>query len=266
VYDDERIKPQQRIKMARLEYEGNWDPEPAGWRRMSAVLHNIGDKLEIFPIKLGTGKLGNGRGVGVRVAHLTGTTRFKFTLEQRKEIKAFAEGGGTLIIDAAGGSGEFADSMESELATIFGGDVPNQLKEPLPPTDLVYNLPSYKIEEFGYRPFTRKIVGTLRGPQVKVIKVNDRPAVYYSREDLSAGLVGQPVDGIIGYSPTSATAIMRNLLLLGGGVGDKPASTQPAPEVATTQPAGAKPPTPKPKPPSKKSSKSTTKPTTKPKT
>ncbi|HSV16547.1 MAG TPA: DUF4159 domain-containing protein, partial [Tepidisphaeraceae bacterium] len=266
VYDDERIKPQQRIKMGRLEYDGNWDPEPAGWRRMSALLHNMGDKLELFPIKLGSGKLGNGRGVGVRVAHLTGTTRFKLNLEQRKELKEFAEGGGTLIIDAAGGSGEFADSAESELAAIFGGDVPNQLKEPLPPADHVYDLPGNKIEDFGYRPFTRKIVGTLRGPQVKAIKVNDRPAVYYSREDLSAGLVGQPVDGIIGYTPTTATAIMRNLILQGGGVGDKPASTQPAPEAAATQPGAPKPPTPpKPKSPSRKP-KSTTKPTTKPAT
>ena len=28
------------IKLARLQYAGNWDPEPGGWRRLAAVLHN----------------------------------------------------------------------------------------------------------------------------------------------------------------------------------------------------------------------------------
>jgi hypothetical protein len=64
----------------------------------------------------------------------------------------------------------------------------------------------------------------LRGPQIKAIKVSDRAAVYYSREDLSAGLVGEPVDGIVGYEPASATAIMCNLVILGGLGPDAPAS------------------------------------------
>ena len=37
--------------------------------------------------------------------------------------------------------------------------------------------------------------------------------MIYSREDLSAGLVGQPTDGIFGYAPSSATAIMRNIVI-----------------------------------------------------
>ena len=36
--------------------------------------------------------------------------------------------------------------------------------------------------------------------------------VIYSREDLSAGLVGQAVDGIVGYDPASATALMSHIL------------------------------------------------------
>ena len=41
-------------------------------------------------------------------------------------------------------------------------------------------------------------------------------AVIFSREDLSAGLVGEPVDGITGYSPASATELMTNILLSEG--------------------------------------------------
>ena len=36
---DPAIKADRTIKVARLQYEGNWDPEPAGWRRLAAVRH-----------------------------------------------------------------------------------------------------------------------------------------------------------------------------------------------------------------------------------
>ena len=47
--------------------------------------------------------------------------------------------------------------------------------------------------------------------------MGDRVAVFFSREDLSAGLVGNDVDGILGYTPDTATAIMRNVLLYAAG-------------------------------------------------
>jgi len=43
--------------------------------------------------------------------------------------------------------------------------------------------------------------------------VGNRPAVFYSPDDLSAGLVGEPVDGVFGYSPEVAIDIMRNIIL-----------------------------------------------------
>ena len=42
--------------------------------------------------------------------------------------------------------------------------------------------------------------------------MNGRNAIYYSREDLSGGLVGEPVDGIVGYDPDSSTAIMSGII------------------------------------------------------
>jgi hypothetical protein len=145
----------------------------------------------------------------------------------RAELRRFVEGGGTLIVDAAGGSVDFADSAESELSAIFGPEVARQLKRPLPPSNPLYNMPNGKIATFNFRPFGEKIVGLLHGPQIKAITIGDRPAVFFSREDLSAGLVGQPVDGLIGYDPTTATDIMRNLILFAGLGPTAPVTTQP---------------------------------------
>jgi hypothetical protein len=50
-------------------------------------------------------------------------------------------------------------------------------------------------------------------PQLRTIKNGWRNGVYYSRYDLSAGLVGEPVDGIIGYDPDSSSAIMSGIIM-----------------------------------------------------
>ena len=48
---------------------------------------------------------------------------------------------------------------------------------------------------------------------------NGRLGVIFSREDLSTGLVGHAVDGVIGYDPVTATVLMRNVILYGTGRG-----------------------------------------------
>ncbi len=40
VTPDASVTADRTIKLARLKYAGNRDPEPAGWRRLSAILHN----------------------------------------------------------------------------------------------------------------------------------------------------------------------------------------------------------------------------------
>ena len=79
---------------------------------------------------------------------------------------------------------------------------------------------------------TRDVMGTVKGPQVRAVKIKGRTAVYVSREDLSAGLVGEAVDGIVGYQPSVATSIMRNLLMY-AGFGDK---TEVVTVASTTKP------------------------------
>ena len=209
VQDNGKGKPEHAIKVARLLIGNNPDPEPGGWRRLGTVLKNASvATLETESVKPGAGKL-----KGHKIAHLTGTTKVKLTPPQKEEIKQFVDGGGTLIVDAARGSTEFADTIADELANLFGGGAAKALVTPLPPAHGLYNLPEMKIEKVGYRNYAKgRLVGRLNNPRVAAIEVNGRPAVFYSREDLSAGLVGNPVDGVLGYDPETATALMRNLL------------------------------------------------------
>jgi hypothetical protein len=150
-----------------------------------------------------------------QLAHLTGTTAFQLTEPQRQEIKNFIDSGGTLVIDAAGGSSAFSASAEKEMTAIFGADaLAKALSATLPLHNPLYNQPNAKIDSIEYRTFTKRRLGELKAPQICGIQQNGRIIVYYSRLDLSTGLVGEQVDGIDGYSPESATSIMRNILLL----------------------------------------------------
>jgi len=165
--------------------------------------------MAVFAAPLGQGAL-----TAAKVAHLTGTTDFTLSDTGRQELKSFVNNGGTLIIDCCGGSTEFAKAAERELVAMFGDAATEGLAQPLRRDNPVFQLPEHRLDRFDYRKWSRTRLGeSTRDPRLCGIVLNNRTAVYYSREDLSAGLVGEPVDGIYGYTPSVATDIMRNILL-----------------------------------------------------
>jgi len=207
---DPQIKATRSIRVARLAIGTNWDPEPGGWRRLAAVLQNQDEvDLSVFAAKTGDGTLAT-----AQIAHLTGTTDFSLSAAARAEIQAFVRTGGTLVVDAAGGSLPFADAAERELRKLFGPGAVRGLAEPLPADHPVFRVPGHVIDSFSYRAWARLMsVGSLKKPRLRAIHNGTRIVVFFSREDLSAGLVGEPVDGIVGYSPQTATQIVQNILL-----------------------------------------------------
>jgi hypothetical protein len=201
---DPKAKPATTVTIARLKYPANWDPEPGGWRQFS----NVMTKRMSAAIATKTIELGKGELKDVKIAHLTGTVGAKLNDASREEIKKFVEGGGTLIVDAAGGTSAFATMAEDELRTIF----PDGKLETLPKEHALFTAGGGTDPEYSYRTFTRKALGRVSGPRLQGMMIKDRLAVIYSREDLSCGLVGQQVDGIVGYTPESATNLMARII------------------------------------------------------
>ena len=118
------------------------------------------------------------------------------------------EDGGTLIVDAAGGAGEFAVSAEGILTKIFGMKSFTVLKGDSP----IFNNASDSAGQVEYRQFAKKVLGNIKTPRLRMATAG-KGRVFLSQEDLSVGLVGQPVDGIYGYEPKTATAIVGNIIL-----------------------------------------------------
>jgi hypothetical protein len=220
VKPDPKVKPATTVQLARLQYAGIWDPEPGGWRRMAAILHNR-HKIEL---KVETVKLGEGKLKGYKLAYLTGATGVKLDDKSRAELKEFVAAGGTLVVDAAGGATAFATDAEKLIAGLGAGSL-----KAIPPKHALFTAGGTAPPAIRYREFSKRVVGNLATSRLQTLEIGGRAKVIYSPDDLSAGLVGQNVDGVSGYDPATATDLMTRILLYAtGATGAAPAEKAPA--------------------------------------
>jgi hypothetical protein len=213
VRPDPQITAHVTTTIARLKYAGNWNPEPGGWSRLGAVMHNR-DQMDLDPkvVELGVDSL-----EGITIAHLTGTNEFRFDDKQKKALGDFVRGGGLLIVDACGGAGEFDVAASRELADIF----PDQATQLLPlkpdsPVLAIGDLPPIKFREFALT----RLGAAAASWRLRGIQINGKLGVVYSPDDLSVGLVGMPIDGIVGYEAGVSTELVRHLIKM--KVSEKP--------------------------------------------
>ena len=203
---DPKVKAARTLTVARLEVGDNPDPEPAGWPRLAAVMHNR------FKTELNIQLRKPADFTGCKIAHLTGTGALTLSPVEREAISRFVKGGGTLIVDAAGGDSVFADAAQTELEAIFGA----RSLQLLPPASPLYTQKEIPIAHVGWRHYALDHVADRRHPQLMGATLGGRVGVFFSRQDLSAGLVGENVDGIIGYDPATCADLMSAMLLYAG--------------------------------------------------
>jgi hypothetical protein len=194
-----------KVRLARLQYSGNWDPEPGGWMRLANLLHNTGEaelQNDAIPLE----KLTN----QYPLAHLTGTTTIRLSVAEQATLRSYLDHGGLLLFDAAGGSTEAASSIQ----TILSGMYPTAQNEPLPIDHPVYT-GAYpggtRIDSVTYRATDR--LQPTRLPRLRGFTVDGKLLAIISNEDISGGLVGYPSSNFAGYSPQSAAELARAILL-----------------------------------------------------
>ena len=212
---DGKVQATSTIKLARLQCDGNEDPEPAG------LASHGRDSSQHEQDRSASRNRRRRPSRGSQTCPSHGHETNPVHARRPPGDQSFLNNGGTLLIDAAGGSTAFAASIESELAQIIP-DAKQQLSQPLPPDHSIYA----DIKTINYRNFARTKLGLLKTAQLRGIIIHNRLAVIYSKEDLSAGLVGESVDGIVGYDPPTATALMANIILFAdaGGKSEIPSS------------------------------------------
>jgi hypothetical protein len=198
--DAPAAKPTKTIAVGRLKYAGNWDPEPQAIVQLSnyaTTKKGIGLDVKVIEAGAAIDK-------SIKLLLVSGTSEFVFDDAARKAIMDYVNAGGTVLFESTGGMGGFATSAETELSQMFGAGNLKQLPKshPIFGTDLAVT----------YRTFNMASISNLTGPSLRGVEKDGRVVAMLSREDLGAGWLGVPTDGIIGYTPESARALMTQVL------------------------------------------------------
>lgn len=201
--------------VGRLIYSGNWDPEPAGWTRVGNVLHNF-DQFDLTVEPIGeavSSATTQPAAIDPKrqaVIHITGTRSIQLSTGTKLALKKYIDGGGLLLLDAAGGSQEAAGSFEPLLREIDS----TISVSPLPLDHPIYHATQYggkEIERVTYR--RSQSLDPVHIPRLRGAYVGKKLVGIVSYEDVSGGLVGYSTAGLTGYMPPSATDLVRNIIL-----------------------------------------------------
>ena len=195
--------------VARLRHGGNWNPEPLALTRWALGLRRRGKAVQLLGTLPGS-DLPEQR---PRLVVMTGTGPVRLNPDDLEGLRKYLQAGGTLLIDAAGGSQAFAKSARQMVETLVGSD----------------NLRRAQADSFVYaalgedglklRPESRKRHGGR--PEILIGTLENRPAVVFSALDLTAGLLGLRLAGVDGYEPDTARRIVCGVLQ---ETGDLPAA------------------------------------------
>lgn len=194
--------------IARASYDGNWNPEPGAWWPIAARLSARGNPVTIENPEVKLEELST---TDAKLVHLAGIEPITLTDAQKQAIQQYVAAGGTILVETIGGRGTFGIEIDRQLRELFGApSVPLQTTDPIiTGQGLAGGVDSSKV---GYRRHALLNSVVRDTPRLAAFRVNDRPAIFISHEDLSLGSLRARQYGIIGYQPESARNLMGNIL------------------------------------------------------
>jgi hypothetical protein len=195
------------VALARLKYDGNWDPEPGAWRRFANwMARTTGTGVGLDEVSIA--KLAPNV---APIAHLTGTASFRLTPEELKALRAYVDAGGVLLVDACGGSPAFAESANAAITAAF----PERAPQVMPREHLLFDPGAPGMDDLR-KPRLRRysLEHSVSGDtRPRILRSGPRGgAVILSDLDLTAGLLGTETWGISGYEPSYAESLVKNLI------------------------------------------------------
>ena len=196
------------VPVARVKYNGNWDPEPGAWPRFARAFERdtrIAVKLNVVEassLKIETAPL----------AVLTGTDAIQLADDQLDALRLFVHKGGVLFIDTCGGSRPLAEKIRTGLLRkLVPSGMPTPLRADHPLlTGSIEGME--KVLPMKVRTFTVQVLGEKDPPPITEIALGDGQ-ILFSELDVTSGLLGTSTWGIIGYLPPTSQAIAKNLVL-----------------------------------------------------
>ena len=209
-----QVEPSRRITAALVRHPAGWNANPILLERlseMSAQKARIG--LEVrTPVELGRGDLS-----AVRLLWLSGYRKLDLPAPQQAALKAFVTGGGTLVIDAAGGNEDFYASAVTMLEKLLPDATAKAATALDPVVSGKLPVAGFDVSRPEYRRALRIEGFRGRAPQLRLYRLGDRTAVIVSPHDIASGIQGQNPWACRGYAIESARQIGVNCVLLAAG-------------------------------------------------
>lgn len=202
------------VKVARVQHglsgshPKDWDAAPLLWRGVAPYVEHLSGVTveEAASLSLGDGPLTPKQ---VALLHLSGRQALQLTDAERDALKRYVEAGGTVLVEAWGGSSSFARSARSALSELLGPVVPLEDTAPLALGRFAGG--SDLSTEAPITLAARKARGAAHSP-LEVIEVNGRVGVVFSSLDLSAAATGVAIHQRQGYTPEGARRVLTNVI------------------------------------------------------
>ena len=201
--------------IAKLQHSGGCDAAPRAMTHLMeslAYAHDIHTSTETPLISLADPAL-----FEYHFVYLHGRHDFRFTAQERRQLKLFVERGGTILADSICASPVFTKAIRREMRATFGTPL-------IPiPTDASLLTAEYggtDLSRVAKREPVRKTDGPgwnileKHGPaQLDGILIDKRWGVIFSPFDLSCALEKHVAPDCLGYTPQDATRIAINVIL-----------------------------------------------------
>jgi hypothetical protein len=203
---DPTAKPTATFPLIRVQYAGDWDPEPAAWPRFSRAFQNATG----YGLDLQFSKWSQLTPGAAPIAHVTGATQYDPSPTELEAMRKYVEAGGVMLIDGCGGSGAFEQSMRAALAKAF----PDSKLELLSSGHPMLNSVKPGMADLTHRKL-RLTVTEANGAKTGGFEILSagKGHVIYSALDLTSGLLGTDTWGIWGYDAGYGQSFVQNFIL-----------------------------------------------------
>ena len=199
------------VVLARLSAQ-KWSPvlEPAAWELTGNTIFN----RTAVDVTCKEGDLEKITQASPTLVHLSGVRAAELSPAEVAAIKTYIANGGVILVETLGGLGDFTSAVEDQLSRAL-----NLPSLRLTSDDALLTGEgiegAYDNRQVFFRRFAAAKMAGGRKARLMAIRSGDRPAIIFSREDLSLGAMGVRRWGVMGYEIDSARRILTNLLLSG---------------------------------------------------
>lgn len=196
------------VTIGRARYTGNWSAEPLAWDAMAPQIRFRGGvTIETAPVELASLPRFAGP-----IVHLSGVDAVNLSAAELLALDRYAHNGGTVVVETIGGEGDFAIAVEKQLIDIYGqAALPLGTDHPIVTGEGLIG--GYNATFSPFRRYTVLRRATPPWPHLAAYMVDGRPAIIFSRDDLSLGMLNVRHWGIHGHEPDAVGRLMTNLVL-----------------------------------------------------